>query len=336
MSDMDNMMRAYVLQGPSDTTLDSVTLAEVPVPEPGPGQVLIKVHAVGLNPVDYKLVASHPDVWTYPHTLGLDVAGEIVTLGDGVDANWEKGMRVAGHGDLRFDGSFAQYAVEPNYALALIPENVSYDVAAGVLCSAMTAYQAINRKPNLNLVRTALVHGGSGAVGGIAVQLAKKHGIKVFTTCSGAKVEEVRKLRPDAIIDYRTEDVTERVKELTGGLGVDLVVDTVGAEEATRDVERLAYNGQLVAIVGGPEVGPGELAARGLSVETVNLGGAHASGNPVEQRDLGTIASDILEMVSLGRLDPLVTTILPFDRLVEGLTELKDHRLAGKAVVTVE
>lgn len=100
----------------------------------------------------------------------------------------------------------------PTYELARIPDDVSYTDAAGLLCSALTAYQTINRKPNLNNVHTALIHGGSGAVGGIAVQLAKMHGLTVFTTCSTAKVDYVRKhLDVDAVIDYRKEDVTERI-----------------------------------------------------------------------------------------------------------------------------
>lgn len=329
-------MQAYVLNGPQDTTLESITLREVPIPQAGSGEVLVKVHAVGLNPVDYKLVASHNASWTYPHVLGLDVAGEIVAVGPDVEGAWEPGMRVACHGDLRHNGSFAQYAVEPAYALAEIPDNVTYETAASVLCSAMTAYQAIERKPNLNLVRTALVQGGSGAVGGIALQLAQWHNITVYTTCSTRNIAEVQSLHPDAVIDYKTEDVSARIAELTRGLGVDLVIDTVGSDEATRDLDRLAYNGQLVSIVGEPHPQPGQLFSRGLSVEMVNLGGAHSSNNPFEQHDLGVIATNVLHMVSVGRLDPMLHTILPFAQLVEGLTMLADHRIAGKAVVTVQ
>lgn len=329
-------MKAYVLEDASCVTLGSVTLDEVPMPEPGPGEALVKVHAVGLNPVDCKLVASHDDAWTYPHVLGLDVAGEIVALDEGVDDHWKVGMRVSCHGDLRRNGSFAQYVAEPTYALALIPEDVTYETAAGLLCSAMTAYQAINRKPNLNLVRTALIQGGSGAVGGIALQLAKMHGITTFTTCSTGKMDAVRELEPDAVIDYRTEDVSTRIDELTDGMGVDLAVDTVSGVEATRDLDRLAYNGQLVSIVGTPEPQPGALFERALSVEMVNLGGAHASDNPAEQRDLGTIASDLLQMASMGRIDPLVHTVLPFERLTDGLALLDDHQVTGKVVVTLD
>lgn len=330
-------MKAYVIPDAQARGIDAIRLADVPDPVAGPGHVLVKVHAAGLNPVDYKLAEGGNPAWTYPHVLGLDMAGEIVGIGEGVEGTWKVGMRVAGHGDLRHDGCFAEYVSAPAYELALIPDDVPYATAAGLLCGALTAYQTINRKPNLNLVRTALVHGGSGAVGGIAAQLAKMHGVAVLTTCSTRNVEFVREhVRPDAIIDYRTEDVDARVRELTGGLGADLIVDTVSGREAQRDLDRLAYNGQLVTIVDVPPIPGGRMFARALSVDAVNLGGAHASGNPVEQRDLGTMASDVLSMVSQGELDPLVTGMLPFADLVEGLRSLAEHRATGKLVVDMD
>lgn len=330
-------MKAYVIPNAEARGLDAMELADVPRPQAAPGHVLIQVHAAGLNPVDYKLAEGGNTNWTYPHILGLDVAGEIVELGEGVEDTWKVGMRVAGHGDLRFDGCFAEYVSAPTYELALIPDDVEYTTAAGMLCSALTAYQTINRKPNLNLVRTALVHGGSGAVGGVAVQLAKMHGITVFTTCSTRNVDYVREhVRPDAVIDYRTQDVDERVRELTDGRGADLIVDTVSGEEAECDLGRLAYNGQLVTIVDVPPVSSGQMFGGALSIDVVNLGGAHGSGNPMEQRDLGTMASDVLSMVSQGQLDPLITGVLPFGDLVEGLRSLADHKVTGKLVVDVD
>lgn len=330
-------MKAYVIPNAEARGLDAMELADVPRPQAAPGHVLIQVHAAGLNPVDYKLAEGGNTNWTYPHILGLDVAGEIVELGEGVEDTWKVGMRVAGHGDLRFDGCFAEYVSAPTYELALIPDDVEYTTAAGMLCSALTAYQTINRKPNLNLVRTALVHGGSGAVGGVAVQLTKMHGITVFTTCSTRNVDYVREhVRPDAVIDYRTQDVDERVRELTDGRGADLIVDTVSGEEAECDLGRLAYNGQLVTIVDVPPVSSGQMFGGALSIDVVNLGGAHGSGNPMEQRDLGTMASDVLSMVSQGQLDPLITGVLPFGDLVEGLRSLADHKVTGKLVVDVD
>lgn len=329
-------MKAFVVETPQDSQLSDIKLAEVPQPHPGPGHVLVKVHAVGLNPVDYKLVeGGGKDTWDYPHVLGLDVAGEIVEVGADVPNTLREGLRVAGHGDLRYSGSFAEYAVEPAYAMAELPDELSYEEAAALLCGAMTGYQCINRKPNLNNVQTALIHGGSGNVGGIALQLAKRHGIKVFTTCSTEKVDWVQQLDPDAVIDYTTEDVDLRVEQLTNGLGADLIVDTVSAEEAYNDLNRLAYNGQLVCVAGVPETDPNNLFDLAQSVAGVNLGGAHSSGNSLEQHDLATMAGNLMRMAADKQLNPLIEKVLPFDQLVQGLEDLKNHKVRGKLVVKV-
>ena len=123
------------------------------------------------------------------------------------------------------------------------------------------------------------------------------------------------------------------MRELTDGRGADLIVDTVSGEEAERDLGRLAYNGQLITIVDVPPVSAAQMFGGAMSIDVVNLGGAHASGNPMEQHDLGTMASDVLSMVSQGQLDPLITGVLPFSDLVEGLRSLAEHEVTGKLVV---
>lgn len=328
-------MKAYTIANPQDRSLKDVRLTTVDRPAPQPGQVLIKVHAAGLNPVDYKVVESGVDAWHYPHVLGLDVAGEIVAVGKQVQ-KWQVGMRVSGHSDLTKNGCFAEYVTVPSYQLALIPDNVSYETAASLLCGALTAYQAINRKPNLATAQTALVHAGAGGVGSMAIQFAKLRGLKVFTTVSSRKVDFVRQLHPDAVIDYQKEDVTSRIMELTANQGVDLIVDTVGKAEATADLRRLAYNGTLVTIVEFPTVDPRLMFARGLTVATVNLGGAHLSKNPAQQRDLGQMNKEVLQLASQGRVKPLIEKVLPFDQLVQGLQMIKDRQVMGKLVVKVD
>ena len=218
-----------------------MNFAEVPVPTPAEHEVLIKVHAAGLNPVDYKIVEGGVSAWQYPHVLGLDVAGEIVSIGQGV-TNWHVGDRVSGHGDLTKNGCFAEYVTAPTYELAKIPDSVSYEVTASALCGALTAYEAIERKANFANVNTVLVHAGAGGVGSITIQLAKLHGFKVFTTVSSSKYDYVKQLAPDVIINYQTEDVDKKLADLTDGLGVNLINDTVSKKEAELDLRRLAYN----------------------------------------------------------------------------------------------
>lgn len=202
-------------------------MVDLATPHPGKGQALVEVHATALNPVDYKVVEGGVAAWHYPHVLGLDLAGKIIAVGEGV-TDWQVGDRVSGHGYLAKDGCFAEQVVVPTYELAKILDSVSYEEAASILCSGLTAFTAVERKPNLQSAYTMLVHAGAGGVGSIAIQLAKLHGLQVFTTVLTRKVPYVRKLGPDAIIDYRKEDVSQRIAELTNGQGVDVIIDTVG------------------------------------------------------------------------------------------------------------
>lgn len=327
-------MKSLVVEKPTDKTISSLQIIDSEIPSPKPDQVLIKVHAVGLNPVDYKIIESGVDAWTFPHTLGLDVAGEIVALGDSV-TDWRVGDRVSGHGDLTKNGCFADFVVAPTYQLARIPENVSYETAASLLCGGLTAYAAVERKPNLKNVRTVLVHAGAGGVGSIAIQLAKLHGFQVFTTVSSGKTEYVKQLHPDAIIDYRKEDVSQRLAELTDGLGVDLIIDTVGKQEAEEDLKRLAYNGTLVTIVDVPELDANLMFDRGLSLDVVNLGGAHLSANPFQKADLGKMNAEMLQLVAEGKIRPLIEKVIPFAEIPAGLQAIKNHQVIGKIVAKI-
>lgn len=246
--------------------MQDLNFAEVPVPTPAEHEVLIKVHAAGLNPVDYKIVEGGVSAWQYPHILGLDVAGEIVSVGQGV-TNW---------------------------------------------------------------------HVGAGGVGSIAIQLAKLHGCKVFTTASSSKHDYVKQLAPDAIINYRTEDVDKELVALTDGLGVDLIIDTVGKKEAELDLQRLAYNGRLVTIVDVPSLDNVPMFDRGLGMDVVNLGGAHLIGNPYQQADLGRMNAEMLRLIANGDVKPLIEKVIPFDQIIDGLTAIKKHEVVGKLVAKID
>ena len=124
-------------------------------------------------------------------------------------------------------------------------------------------------------------------LGSITIQLAKLHGCKVFTTVSSSKYDYVKKLATDAIINYQTEDVDKKLADLTDGLGVNLIIDAVSKKEAELDLRRLAYNWRLVTIVDVPSLDNVPMFDRGLGMDVVNLGGAHLSGNPSQQADLG-------------------------------------------------
>ncbi len=322
-------MQALVVPTATTHDLTDLTWAERPMPTLQADEVLLKTQAVGLNPVDYKLVTGpHPD-WTYPHTLGLDVAGIIEAVGSAVTA-FTPGQRVCGHGNLAVNGSFAEYVSFPAAALAPIPDTVSFETAAASLCASLTAYQALFRKANLNAVQTVLIHAGAGGVGSMAIQLAKQAGKTVYTTVSKTKQPFVAALEPDQQIDYQTEDVDARLQTLTHGHGVDLIINTIGHAEA--DLPRLAYNGQLVCVLGLPAVMPNQP----VTISKLDLGGAHRSGNPAQVADLGRMAQALLTLVAAGKVDPQVSATLSRDQLVTGMIRLQAGQVVGKLVVNFD
>ncbi|WP_461215090.1 alcohol dehydrogenase catalytic domain-containing protein [Lacticaseibacillus sp. GG6-2] len=322
-------MQALVVPNQNAKTLAALQWQDVPTPAPGADEVLIEVKAVGLNPVDAKVVARSNAAWQYPHVLGLDVAGVVVAVGANVSA-FAAGDHVCGHGDLAQPGCFAELVVGKADALALIPLGVDFATAAASLCAGLTAYQSLHRKANLAAARTILIHAGAGGVGSMAIQLAKLAGLKVVTTVSAAKRDFVAKLGPERIIDYHQEDVTAVVDALTGGLGVDIVLNTIGHPEA--DLPRLAFNGQLLCVLDTPEMVPAELA---LTVAKINLGGAHRCHDSRQVQALGEMTQELLALVASRQVDPLVTKTLPFAEIPSGLAALQAAQVMGKWVAVV-
>ncbi|WP_125707046.1 zinc-binding dehydrogenase [Companilactobacillus zhongbaensis] len=329
-------MKALVVPNQNATTISQLEVTEVTVPDISADEILIKLHAVGLNPVDFKLVAGHHPNWTYPHVLGLDAAGEVVKVGRNNPKNFQVGEKVFYHGDLSKDGCFAEYAKANYHYVARIPNGVSYSEAASVLCNGMTAYAAIHRKMNLTGKKSILIHAGAGGVGSTAIQLAKLAGLTVITTVSTHKVDWVKQLSPDLIIDYKTEDTTQKVADFTNNVGVDLIVNTVGPEEAQKDLERLAYNGALITIVGEPKMDNYDLSAMGQSILSVNLGGAHQHNNQPQIDDLATMASELGQLLADKKLKSIITKTIPFSKIANGLQDLIDRKISGKIIATFD
>ena len=192
-------MKAWLIDKPGK--LDELVWGEAEDVHAGEGQLAVKVISTALNPVDYQLIKSGNRAWSYPHYTGVDLAGEVVEVGQGV-RGFEVGDRVACHTDLTQKGSFAEFTVIEAVAAAKIPKGVSYDQAAAILCAGMTAYQAIIQKLNHTDKRTILIHGGAGGVGGFAIQLAKELGLKVFSTASTINHSWIKSLGADVATNH--------------------------------------------------------------------------------------------------------------------------------------
>ncbi|MFD1418920.1 zinc-binding dehydrogenase [Companilactobacillus keshanensis] len=328
-------MKALTIQTSNDKGINQIKLTDMPLPDIMGNEVLIKIHAVALNPVDYKLAENHNSKWNYPHTLGLDGAGEVFKISTNNPKNFKVGERVFFHNDLCVNGTFAEFAKAKSNIITRIPDNVSFESAAAILCSGLTAYQAIYRKLSLAGKKNILIHAGAGGVGGIAIQLAKHSGLTVITTVSKHKMEFATKLGADYVIDYHSEDVNQVINRITNNLGVDLIINTVGGTTVQDDLHRLAYNGGLVTILNTPDISNYDLRSKGQSVLTLNLGGVHQSNNEFQLNDLATMEEELVKLVSDKIVDPMVSEVTDFKDIPKGLEQLKNHNVVGKIIVTI-
>lgn len=325
-------MKALVLDSPGKP--DSLYTTDVPQPEPGPGEIRVKVHAVGLNPVDYKMAASgHPE-WEYPFVLGLDVAGVVDAVGDD-EGEWEVGDKVYYCGDLSKPGGYGQYAIATSHTVSWLPEGLTFAQAAALPCAGFTAYQALHRKLRVQPGKTILVHGGAGGVGGFAVQLARVAGLQVYATCSRHNFNFVKDLGAYEVIDYKSEDVNEKIMDLTAGRGVDYIVDTVGPENATASLDILAFGGELACVAGLPDINDYEYFSKAISVHEVALGKVYEFGNRAQQEDLARIGREFGALVSKGTIKPMLEETIALEEIPDALVRLSMRHVRGKIVARV-
>ncbi|MCX6636531.1 MAG: quinone oxidoreductase, partial [Acidobacteria bacterium] len=230
-------IRVHTFGGPEVLTLD-----EIPVPQPGPGEVLVRIRAIGVNFIDIYhrtgLYKADP-----PITLGMEAAGVVEAVGEGF-TQLVPGDRVA---YCMTRGSYAEYAVIPAWQAIQIPAALDFESAAAALLQGMTAHYLTHSTFELKPGHTALVHAAAGGTGRLIVQLAKMRGARVIaTTSSAAKAEIVRRTGADEIILYTQQDFQAEVKRLTDGRGVDVVYDSVGASTFDGSLKSLRPRGLMV------------------------------------------------------------------------------------------
>lgn len=313
----------------------------VPLPTPLPGELLLRVSAASLNPVDgmygwwSSLLPQASREPGFNFVLGVDVSGVVEAVGPDVDPalGWTKGDRVSAHLNVfRGCGSFGEYCVADAAAAVRIPEGVSHAVAAALPCAGWTAYKALafKLKAAARKGSSVLVTAGAGAVGGYAVQLARHYGLSpIIATCSAASAESVRALGATHTIDYRsTEDIAAAVKDILPA-GVDLAVDSVSAESATGLLNALALDGELATIAGVvARGGEGDSYICGWTVHDVCLGPvAYRSGRPEQLREFGEA---MLALHCEGSIDARVKVDRPL-RLADVPAILQDYTSASRA-----
>ncbi|QWC22255.1 zinc-binding dehydrogenase [Bacillus haikouensis] len=308
---------------------------ETEKPAPGNGELLVEVHAVGLNPVDYKTATNGMPNWTYPHILGLDVAGVVAEVGDGV-TGWKRGDRIVYHGDFSKKGGYAEFALITAHTASKLPESISFEEAAALPTAGYTAYQALHRKLPMDQIDTILIHGGAGGVGGFGVQLAKLTGKTVISTASSHNHEYVKSLGADYVIDYREENVKERVMEITDGRGVDAVIDAVSRQSATDALDMLAYMGHIVYIAGAPDFTVVKPFTKVVSYHEIALAAAHQSDDVQAQKDFAVIGDHLLSLLSEGKLDAMLKEVISLEEVPDALNRLSERHVKGKIVAKLK
>ena len=273
---------------------------DAPRPQPQAGEVLVRVHAAGVNPIDWKVREGHmKDFWPheFPLILGWDVSGTVEAVGPGPAAagRFKKGDEVYSVPDVSRDGAYAEFIVVRESELALKPKSLHHVHAAAVPLAAVTAWQALFDAGQLLPGQRVLIHGGSGGVGHVAVQLAKWKGAHVFGTASTKNQELLRELGVDEPIDYTKKKFEDVARD------VDLVLDLIGGETQERSWSVLKKGGVLLSLVQPPSVEK----AKALGVRAAFVAG-HPSGAQL---------AEIANLIDSGELAPVINRILPLSEV---------------------
>ena len=302
-------VRIHEYGGPEKLVVD-----DVPRPEPGAGEVLLKVRSAGVNPVDWKIRSGKfaDPRWKLPITLGYEVCGAVESLGADVK-DLAAGDEVYGMLPIAVGGGYAEYAAVPESMLARKPKNLDASAAGGVPLAALTAWQALFDEAGLAAGQTVLVHGGSGGVGHFAVQFAKAKGAKVLATASTANQGFLKEIGADVAIDYKTQKFEEIAKD------VDVVLDSIGGDTLERSYPVVKKGGFVVSIVRG--IDEKKLSEHGLR------------GTSMLVKPDAAELREITALIEAGKVKPHVGATFPLSEARKAQEQLEAGGTRGKIVL---
>ena len=323
-------MRAITVPEPGGP--DALVPTTVPDPEPGPGEVLVRVAAAGVNRADLLQRAGHypspPGSAPWP---GLEVSGTVSALGTGVTA-WAVGDPVCA---LLGGGGYAEQVVVDAGHVLPVPDGVDLVDAAGLPEAVCTAWSNLVDVGRLRAGERVLVHGGSGGVGSIAIQIAAALGARVLTTAGGPeRGERCRTLGADVAIDHRAQDVVAAVREATGGHGVDVVLDVLGAAALADNLAVLATEGRLV-VIGLQRGRRAEIDLGVLMSLRASVSGTTLRSRPAEQKTalVAAVRDRVWPLVADGRVRPVVHARLPLAEASRAHALLDSGEVFGKLLL---
>ena len=309
-------------------------LVDIPVPEPAPGQLRIRVSVAALNWSDDLVCRGRYQVKPEPpFTPGLEGVGIVDAVGEG--SSFEIGARVMANMTLPF-GGLAEYALAEAENAYLASDDVTDEQAAGLLIQYQTTHIALHRRGQLQAGETLLVHAGAGGMGSAAIQLGKAAGARVIATAGGdEKVALCRELGADVAVDYRSEDFVEVVKRETGGEGADVIFDSVGGDTFDRSRRCIAFEGRIL-IIGFSSGTIADLPTNHAMVKNYSVVGVYPARYARRDRSfLEQTNGALQQMVAAGAIDPLIRLRVPLAEAADAIVALAARRTVGKAVVEV-
>ena len=323
-------MKAITLPEPGDAS--ALVLADVPDPQPAPGEVRIRVAGAGVNRADVmQRMGLYPPPPGAPDYPGLEVSGTVDALGDGVDT-WSVGDEVCA---LLSGGGYAELVCVPAGQVLPVPAGVDLVDAAALPEVVSTVWSNVFMTANLLPGQPLLVHGGSSGIGTMAIQLAREVGARVAVTAGSAeKLEACRRLGAEVLVNYREQDFVDEVRAATGGAGVDVILDNMGAKYLARNVEALAVNGRLVVIglQGGAkaELDLGLMLRKRVAVVATSL-----RARPADEKAaiVAAVREHVWPLVESGRVVPVVQGRHPLADAAEAHRELEASGHVGKLLL---
>lgn len=335
---MTDTMRAYVMTrygGP-----EAAELRAMPRPSAGPGEVLVRVHAAGLNPLDFKIrggMLKAIQRYPLPIVMGNELAGMVEAIGAGV-TGFAPGDHVYARTAAEMLGAFAEFAVVPASLLAHAPATIDLVTAAGIPLSGLTALQALRDELQLKPGARVFIPGGAGGVGTFAIQIAKHLGTHVTTTASPRGRDLVARLGADLVIDYTSQRIADHVRDMDGAF------DLIGGDTLRDCFAVVKPGGTVVSVVGMPEpltatrdLGRGPALAALFWFASFGLR-AQARRHNVRYRFLfmhpsGSELAELAALVDAGTIAPVIDRVLPFTEIARAFTHLESGRAKGKIVV---
>lgn len=332
MAKLPETMKAIAIREPGGP--DVLVMREIATPEPGHGEILIRVAAAGINrPDTFQRMGLYPPPPGAPETPGLEVAGEVVKTGPGV-THWKVGDRVCA---LVGGGGYAEYCLAPEAHALPVPKGLTDVEAAALPETFFTVWTNVFERGALKAGETLLVHGGSSGIGTTAIQLGALFGAKVIATAGSAeKCAACLKLGAHAAINYREQDFVEETKKLTGGRGADVILDMVGGDYIPRNIQACAPDGRIVSIafLNGSTA---EVNFMPVMLKRLTLTGSTLRPRSIEEKAAlaSALKAKVWPLLDEGRIKPQIDSIFPLAEAAKAHELMEKSSHIGKIVLTV-